>query len=636
MNCEKVGKKKIKVVILGAGIGGLTVAHELIKNKEKYQVEIFERNSEIGGLARSSRDKDGCATEYSWRVFFGFYKNLFKIFSEIPLAAPATASANNGCNNVTASKGKNNGNNFSTAPSPQPGIITNTVLDNLTPHSSVMVSSSKLMTLKDILISGKVIANGFTSCDQRLDKMDNISWYDSLKGTREFNALREVGPWFGLDRKKSSEKATLFGIEQTALATFVDGKKNYVTDQPTSEAIFGHWHQWLVSQGVKIHLNSEVVQIVKDQGMGDCQAQRGSEKVVGAKVTNIDKNHVDSGTGGRSQWIEADYFVLALPIEVLSTLAVKNNLFSDIDTYKLNWLAENCLHIQATFQVYFDRPISFSSPSLIKEDKKHNSVLLTDSAWDIILESYDQAYDLEKTKLCYEKVDGKVARGGWSVAVCNAYRKGRLIKKIFQHCTFSEMQQEIWNQIMSCTKLQKLIEKYNNFTLDRSMIVHWSPLWSDFYITTVPDANGMNGEEIKSQLHMREPKFTNNVGSGEMRPSFITSIPNTFIATAFIKETLDIFSMEGASCAGVRVANAIKNQSSSLDNSFNSTFTKVEELERPSLLAPLRKIDQLFYNHGLGNPVPIMLMIILVLILLGLVFLGFLFVKKVVKISTKK
>lgn len=41
----------MKVIIIGAGIGGLTVAHEL--SKYGYDITIYERNDIVGGLARS-------------------------------------------------------------------------------------------------------------------------------------------------------------------------------------------------------------------------------------------------------------------------------------------------------------------------------------------------------------------------------------------------------------------------------------------------------------------------------------------------------------------------------------------------------------------------------------------------------
>ena len=73
------------VVIFGAGVGGLTVAHELSKYPSLFKVNIYELKDEVGGLARSQRDAQGYATEYCWRVLFGFYHNVFRIMKEIPI-----------------------------------------------------------------------------------------------------------------------------------------------------------------------------------------------------------------------------------------------------------------------------------------------------------------------------------------------------------------------------------------------------------------------------------------------------------------------------------------------------------------------------------------------------------------------
>ena len=76
------GKKR--VAIFGAGVDGLTVAHELAKFPNAYEITVYEKHAVAGGLARSGRDAQGCATEYCWRVFFGFYKHLFEVLREIP------------------------------------------------------------------------------------------------------------------------------------------------------------------------------------------------------------------------------------------------------------------------------------------------------------------------------------------------------------------------------------------------------------------------------------------------------------------------------------------------------------------------------------------------------------------------
>ena len=76
-----------KVIVCGAGIGGLSAAHELAKNG--FEVTVFERNTDVGGLARSRNYTDPVTgfsypTEYSWRVYGTNYKNLLRILNEIP------------------------------------------------------------------------------------------------------------------------------------------------------------------------------------------------------------------------------------------------------------------------------------------------------------------------------------------------------------------------------------------------------------------------------------------------------------------------------------------------------------------------------------------------------------------------
>ena len=71
------------IIIVGAGISGLTVAHYLIK--KGYNVHIYEKSNVVGGMARSVRDKSNVPTEHSWRGYGPFYYNLFNLLKEIPL-----------------------------------------------------------------------------------------------------------------------------------------------------------------------------------------------------------------------------------------------------------------------------------------------------------------------------------------------------------------------------------------------------------------------------------------------------------------------------------------------------------------------------------------------------------------------
>lgn len=70
------------VAIVGGGIAGLTVAHELAKNPG-FRVCLFEQNEIFGGKARSVR-VDGNPGEHAMRVYLASYNSLYHIMKEIP------------------------------------------------------------------------------------------------------------------------------------------------------------------------------------------------------------------------------------------------------------------------------------------------------------------------------------------------------------------------------------------------------------------------------------------------------------------------------------------------------------------------------------------------------------------------
>ena len=78
------------VVVLGAGVAGLTAAHELAE--KGFSVEVYEQRSVAGGKARSFRvplTKAGGASprlpaEHGFRFFPGFYRHLFDTMKQIP------------------------------------------------------------------------------------------------------------------------------------------------------------------------------------------------------------------------------------------------------------------------------------------------------------------------------------------------------------------------------------------------------------------------------------------------------------------------------------------------------------------------------------------------------------------------
>ena len=72
------------VAIFGAGIAGLSAAHELIRLG--YKVLVYEANAEAGGFFRSARlpQNQNTPSEYSWHGFGPWYHNVFDLMKQIP------------------------------------------------------------------------------------------------------------------------------------------------------------------------------------------------------------------------------------------------------------------------------------------------------------------------------------------------------------------------------------------------------------------------------------------------------------------------------------------------------------------------------------------------------------------------
>src|SRR5579862_6134686 len=78
-----------RVLVLGAGVGGLTVAHELAERD--YDVTVIERMTEFGGKARSipkpntgTEGRQDLPGEHGFRFFPAFYKHLPDTMMRIP------------------------------------------------------------------------------------------------------------------------------------------------------------------------------------------------------------------------------------------------------------------------------------------------------------------------------------------------------------------------------------------------------------------------------------------------------------------------------------------------------------------------------------------------------------------------
>ena len=76
----------MRVAISGAGVAGLSVAHELVERG--IDVDVYERLPVAGGKARSiviqREAQRGLPGEHGFRYFPGFYRHVIDTMSRIP------------------------------------------------------------------------------------------------------------------------------------------------------------------------------------------------------------------------------------------------------------------------------------------------------------------------------------------------------------------------------------------------------------------------------------------------------------------------------------------------------------------------------------------------------------------------
>ncbi len=75
-----------EVAVLGAGVAGMTAAHELAVRG--FEVHVYEQRCIPGGKARSFNEINGLPAEHGFRFFPGFYKHLRHTMQRIPYPDP--------------------------------------------------------------------------------------------------------------------------------------------------------------------------------------------------------------------------------------------------------------------------------------------------------------------------------------------------------------------------------------------------------------------------------------------------------------------------------------------------------------------------------------------------------------------
>lgn len=487
-----------KIIIIGGGIAGLTTAHELLKKDLK--VHLFESTSELGGLAKAIRNKDGIMEEYSWRGFGPFYNNFFDILKQIPIYNkhkpfhPLLKNTDKPCaiNNLT-----HNGINFITFK-----------------NNDTFMYSGALEYTQLIKVSYDMLK--YICSNKRREKYRNILLKDYIienynEHTYDVTVNHLAGACLGFNRNTVSIDTIVDTVTKVLIHSNMDSSSIWRnTTRPTNEAIFDPWLIHLMSyENFNVYFNSSLITINKD-----------NNNIITSLTININ---------GETQNIHGDEYIISINPFNLQDILVSSNLFSlASQNYKV---INKSVNNQVSFRIGFNKHVNYH--------KENAGFTFLDSDLNITIYPVEMAWDSD-VRLDNE---GNI-KSLWSGTAVDTLTIIPKYKKIGNELTREELIEEIIDEIFISKSFNDYIYKYNNYNITRNDIC---------YIELYKEYKYINGalENIDNK------KWVNNIFNQEFLMDQRTEYDNLYLGGAHTKTTLNKYSMEAATESGKIIANHI-------------------------------------------------------------------------------
>ena len=578
----------MKIIIFGAGIAGLTAAHELLD--KGFDVSIYEKNDSVGGFARSKRRKDGMPTEHSMRGYGNYYINLFELIKRIPIKKS---------NNNLLHKSCKNKEKF-------------TVYDNLSRTIKIINLQDKVTKyydlkpeFRDYLILAYYAFKPLFSNLRNKDysKVDVYNLFNkklTSKGFRKLiitiRILYQESIFFSQFYLARITQANILQFhyhehcdeqgyyDHSFLTVPGDTDRTHIMNQPTSEAWFNPWIKYLQKKGLKLYLNSslEDIQINAKGKIEKCLIKRNIEQWIGSS---------------------SDIFIICInPFEFQKVLTrsklLKIPFIQKTELMKFPYLTNRKAHDQIGFTLIFDKKIK--NPHNTK--KKNYIFSLDDSEFGILfyIQSNVFKYDPYIIKL-NEKNKSKISV--ISGTVTTPSNIGKLYGKTCIQLNKKQILKEIIYQLYRSESFKIHIKKYSNIDIDNLKVID-SNIWYEWKY-----------DKQKSKLISNNPKWMTNLENINYRPNQKTGISNLYLGGSHTKTSIIFWNMEGAVESGKLASNYVIDQ-------YNLDKNKLERKDKVNLhshdssliLKPFQFVDDILYKLFLPNILDFLLVIIAIVV----------------------
>ncbi|MBH5333630.1 FAD-dependent oxidoreductase [Streptomyces pactum] len=545
------------VAVFGGGVAGLTAAHELAERG--YRVTVYERKpTGLGGKARSM-DVPGTGTggrrplpgEHGFRFFPGFYLNLPETLSRIPFPGNRNGCKDNLVDATEELVVRTGGRPdlrfpFRTLDAPPVVITPEALLDILT---GLLDTAARLPATEVAYFAERLLVY-LTSCERRrTEEWERTRWWEYIRADRmssDYQRLLAIGLTRNIVATKAEEASahTVAHVFEAFVFNLLgrgnDGQPDRVLNAPTNEAWIDPWLSHLRTLGVEFVTGAPLTRLEYRDG-----------EITGALV----------GGPGASRTVTADHYLSAMPVEHARPTWTPELRAADPQLDRCSALRTDWM---TGIQFYLREPLPIV----------HGHVNHVDSPWSIT--SISQAQMWPGRDMTADYGDGTVA-DCLSTIVSEWDEPGILYGRTAKECTKEEVVREVWAQMKAG------LHDRGRPVLRDELVHSW---FMDPAVDGIGGPNPTNDEQL----------LIHPAGTLHHRPTSRTAVGNFFLAGDYVRNDMDLATMEGANETGRQAVNALLDADGS-----SAERCRVQTLHQPPELARLKRTDEARFNLGLRN-----------------------------------